>query len=210
MGKVNLFWIIALVFLLPGKAMTESYQHPAVTASIDTNEIASFDANSKAVKTLIVNALALTRQNLTYCYASADPKTGCMDCSGTIYFLLRQLNISAPRPSNEQFLWVKKYGKLHLVTASDLNSQEFSSLQPGNLLFWEGTYDIKRYPPSTHVMIYLGKDKQGRPLMVGASDGRTYRGNKMWGVSVFDFKLPAPNSKSHFIGYSCIPNYSCG
>ena len=44
--------------------------------------------------------------------------------------------------------------------------------------------------------------------MVGASDGRTYRGEKKLGVSVFDFTLPQQNAKnpgSRFIGYAKIP-----
>ena len=44
--------------------------------------------------------------------------------------------------------------------------------------------------------------------MVGASDGRTYRGDKKFGVSVLDFRAPKPNGKnpaSRFIGYAKIP-----
>jgi len=47
------------------------------------------------------------------------------------------------------------------------------------------------------------------PLMFGASDGRYYNGKKMWGVSVFDFELPKPNSAAKFIGYSCVPQLTC-
>jgi hypothetical protein len=48
--------------------------------------------------------------------------------------------------------------------------------------------------------------------MVGASDGRSYNGERRFGVSVFDFKLPngAPNKSdpdlvARFEGYSAIP-----
>lgn len=58
-------------------------------------------------------------------------------------------------------------------------------------------------------MLYLGKNDQGQRLMFGASDGRTYQGKSMWGVSLFDFKLPNPQSSSHFVGYSCIPHLTC-
>ena len=47
--------------------------------------------------------------------------------------------------------------------------------------------------------------------MVGASDGRTYEGEKQFGVSVFDFKT-APASaggssegRPRFVGYGRIP-----
>ena len=65
---------------------------------------------------------------------------------------------------------------------------DFSKLKPGDLLFWSGTYRVKRTPPITHVMLYLGKTKNNELLMFGASNGRTYRGKRMNGVSVFDFK----------------------
>ena len=51
--------------------------------------------------------------------------------------------------------------------------------------------------------------------MFGASDGRTYAGREIWGVSVFDFTIskakPAPAAGgaatpgSVFIGYANIP-----
>lgn len=58
-------------------------------------------------------------------------------------------------------------------------------------------------------MIYLGKNSKHEPLMFGSSDGRTYQNHKMWGVSVFDFKLPENGDTAKFIGYSCIPNLTC-
>ena len=55
--------------------------------------------------------------------------------------------------------------------------------KPGDLLFWTGTYSVERDPPVTHTMIYLGEEKKsGKPIMVGASDGRTYEGRTaVWG-----------------------------
>lgn len=64
-------------------------------------------------------------------------------------------------------------------------------------------------PNVSHVMIYIGKTAQGRLLMAGASDGRTYKGRKIYGVSVFDFQLPNATSASRFLGYSCIPQFTC-
>jgi cell wall-associated NlpC family hydrolase len=181
---------------------------PAITATISEIELMDFSHNSDAAKKLISLALELTRQKLTYAYGSADPSTGGMDCSGTIYYLLHKLGINdAPRQANQMYLWVNSH--LHVVSASDFAAFDFDNLKPGDLLFWTGTYAVKRIPPITHVMIYIGKNKQGRQLMVGASDGRTYLGKKMWGVSVFDFKLTSPNTASHFVGYSCIPGLTC-
>ena len=80
-------------------------------------------------------------------------------------------------------------------------------------MFWSGTYQVNRDVPITHVMIYLGTEKKTKkPVMVGASDGRTYNGERRFGVSVFDFRLPngTPNKGDpdlipRFEGYASIP-----
>ncbi len=199
--------LFTIIFCINCFADTE---RTATTATINPTELVGFDHYTDAVKRLLNNALVLTQKNITYRYGSANPDSKGMDCSGTIYYLLHQLNLNAaPRSSDQQYLWAQQHGQLHTVHAHAFSSPEFSALRPGDLLFWDGTYAIKRYPAITHVMIYLGKDKQGNPLMIGASDGRTYQGKQMWGVSVFDFKLPVATAKSHFIGYSCIPDYTC-
>ena len=66
-------------------------------------------------------------------------------------------------------------------------------------------------------MIYLGKEKSaGKPIMVGSSDGRTYRGEKQFGVSIFDFKTsPAKETNDsgkqpRFVGYGKIPGLDGG
>jgi len=180
---------------------------PASVTSIESSEITGFENYPPAVKKLLTSALALIRQNLGYQYASADPAQGGMDCSGTIYYLLAEAGLkNVPRSSDAQYTWARKAGTFRAVLGSKPDSFEFSELQPGDLLFWSGTYDIKRDIPITHTMIYLGKaTSDGLPLMVGASDGRTYRGKKQFGVSVFDFRLPARESKSRFVGYARIP-----
>jgi hypothetical protein len=80
-------------------------------------------------------------------------------------------------------------------------------------MFWSGTYKVNREIPVSHVMIYLGTEKSTKkPVMVGASDGRSYDGVRRNGVSVFDFKMPGgqPNSTdpdlvARFEGYGTIP-----
>jgi cell wall-associated NlpC family hydrolase len=184
---------------------------PAAVSSIEPEEIEGFEKNAPEVRKLLKSALDLTTQNLTYIYGSDDPAHGGMDCSGTIYYLLQQAGISeAPRSSSEQYVWVRKAGNFHAVVSTHLDSFELDSLKPGDLLFWTGTYASKADPPVTHTMIYLGKAKSdGLPLMVGASDGRSYRGRRQNGVSVFDFTIAKPTgekpSAARFIGYAEIP-----
>jgi cell wall-associated NlpC family hydrolase len=137
-----------------------------------------------------------------------------MDCSGFIYYLLRQNGFTdVPRDSSQQYVWVRKAGNFHAVLSRHADSFEFDALKPGDLLFWTGTYNIDRDPPVTHAMIYLGREKKtNKPIMVGASDGRTYDGKQRFGVSIFDFKLSKPPDSNDsklspvFVGYGPIPS----
>jgi hypothetical protein len=185
---------------------------PAVVTPLTTGELEDFEANPPAVRRLLEAALALTRQNLTYLYGSSDPANGGMDCSGTIFHVLRAVGIDdVPRTASGQYVWARKADEFEPVVSRRADSFELDALRPGDLLFWTGTYATDRDPPVTHTMIYLGRlKKDGRQVMFGASDGRTFRGQKMWGVSVFDFVIPKPPQKgagpgSVFIGYARIP-----
>ena len=183
---------------------------PTNVSSLKPEDIRDFDKNPAQVQELLKAALQLTERKLGYLYGSADPDRGGMDCSGTIYFLLQKAGITEPpRSASEQYVWVRKLNTFQAVVSNRSDSFELDALRPGDLLFWIGTYSVKSDPPVTHTMIYLGKARSdGLPLMVGASDGRTYRGEKQFGVSVFDFVLPKPDAKnpaSRFIGYSKIP-----
>ena len=186
--------------------------------SLSTNEIAGFDEYPEPVRKLIASALELTAQNLSYKYGSADPKTGGMDCSGFIYFVLQQQGLSeVPRDASGQYTWVRKAGKFEAVVSRKDETFELANLKPGDLLFWSGTYDVERDPPVTHTMIYLGKEKKTeRRIMVGSSDGRTYHDESRYGVSVFDFRVsrpghPATNGRApDFVGYGRIPGLGDG
>ena len=186
------------------------------TSSIESGELKEFEAQPERVKQLLESALTLTRRNLTYTYGSADPSRGGMDCSGFIYYVLKEAGFTdAPRQSNEQYVWVRKKSVIWAVVSRKSDTFEIKELQPGDLMFWTGTYEIDRDPPVTHAMIYLGTSKKtGKRLMVGSSDGRTYEGMKRNGVSVFDFHVAASTSKNGaaangrtptFAGYGPIP-----
>ena len=201
---------LALVFVvsLPLRAQQNREMIPADVQSLAPQDVQGFDQNSPAVKKLLESALDLTTKNLGYKYGSAEPSQGGMDCSGTIYYLLQQAGLQdVPRSSDEQYAWARKVGNFQAVLSRKIDSFELNSLHPGDLLFWTGTYNVDRDIPITHTMIYLGLAKSdGQPLMVGCSDGRTYRGRKKFGVSVFDFKVaPREGSPSRFVGYARIP-----
>src|SRR5580692_4000207 len=188
---------------------------PVAVASLDPSQLKDFDNQPQGVRDLIRSALALTQRNLAYTYGSADPASGGMDCSGFIYYVLTNAGFKdVPRQSSDQYLWVRKNGNFHSVLSRSANTFELEELRPGDLMFWSGTYKVDRDVPITHVMIYLGKQKgTNKPIMVGSSDGRSYNGERRFGVSVFDFKLPNgipnksdPDLVARFEGYSSIPS----
>jgi len=182
-------------------------------ASLSLDQIADYDSDPPKVREILDAGLALTKQNLGYTYGSADPANGGMDCSGFVYYVLKQNGFpDVPRDSSQQYVWVRKGGNFKAVVGRKEDSFELDDLKPGDLLFWRGTYNIDRDPPITHSMIYLGREKRtNKRVMVGSSDGRTYDGKQRWGVSVFDFKLPPPPKSGDakispvFVGYGRIP-----
>lgn len=180
--------------------------------SIAETELPIFSRQSPNVQLTLRLLLKLASQGLHYQYGSADPKAGGMDCSGAMFYALTQMGISdVPRSSDLQYDWVKTQGHFYPSSgkASSIDAVEFTHLRPGDLLFWSGTYPIERSINVTHVMMYLGKNQKGKPLMIGASNGRTYKGRKIYGVSVFDFKVPDTDSRGHFLGYGCVPDLNC-
>ena len=181
--------------------------------SLSPDQISGYETYPAKVRQILDAGLALTKQNLGYTYGSADPADGGMDCSGFIYDVLKQNGFSdVPRDSSQQYVWVRKAGDFYAVLSRKEDSFEFDDLKPGDLLFWRGTYNIERDPPITHAMIYLGREKgTNQRIMVGASEGHTYRGHARSGVSVFDFKVGRAAAKTNkepgavFVGYGRIP-----
>lgn len=100
-----------------------------------------------------------------------------MDCSNTARYLTqRTRGISLPRTASDQYLFVRQHGRLKrvggLFGGIPATAWWTKRLEPGDLLFWEHTCRPKRRPPVTHVMVYLGRDESGAPLMVGAQNSR--------------------------------------
>ena len=105
----------------------------------------------------------------------ATPLT--MDCSNTARYLIgKTRGIDLPRTASDQYIFVKQHGRLKRAGGLFGGTPDAAwwkkRLQPGDLLFWEHTYKPKRKPPVTHVMVYLGPDENGTPLMAGAQNSR--------------------------------------
>ena len=216
--------LLVLTAFLPtlglGQDGTNSVAAPASSsettrrvATLAVSDLREYEAQSPEVKRLLAHALTLTTLDLTYKYGSSDPKSGGMDCSGTVYYLLDEAGLKdVPRDASGMYKWVWTRGRFCAVTSSNPDTFELVPLKPGDLLFWTGTYQVDHDPPVTHVMIYLGINRHsGRRVMVGASDGRLFDGKSRYGVSVFDFTMPgkrlpsSTNLESRFIGYGSIP-----
>lgn len=75
--------------------------------------------------------------------AANDPSFGYFDCSGLMQWAFKQAGINLPRTAQEQYNYVMKISE--------------SEAKPGDLIFFEGTYNAGR--PITHVGLYIGGGK---------------------------------------------------
>ena len=178
-------------------------------ARIEAGELAELASLSDTRRQLIETALEVAAESpwLPYLAGGADPAAGGFDCSGAMYFVMRKAGLDPPRSSGGQMEWLRKNGSLHVVSAEarDLKHTSFSALKPGDLLFWAVTGPGGAVRVH-HVAMYLGTEKKdGRPVMIGSTDGRAYRGQKANGYGVHDFRVPKTESASKLIGYGTPP-----
>lgn len=181
-------------------------------AVITTGDLRGFEALGEARRKVISSALAIASETegMPYLYGGNGPKDGGFDCSGAMHYILKKVGLDPPRTSSDQFLWVKKNSQLHMVAnaAKNTDDKSFTELKPGDLVFWSGTYvpTDDRTTKITHVGMFLGYEKKdGRPVMINATDGRSYRGEKGNGFGVFDFSVPKVGGKSRMVGYGTPP-----
>ena len=197
---------LSLVFLLHASLFAETLPLLA------TSELKDFDKLEEPRQKLLEAAVQAAKDvaGMPYKYGGNGPKDGGFDCSGAMHYILHKVGINPPRTSSDQFLWVKKYAQLHMVAnaAKDTEDKSLADLKPGDLVFWSGTYvpTDGRTTKITHVGMFLGYEKKdGRPVMINATNGRSYRGKKGNGFGVYDFRVPSSKSKSRMVGYGTPP-----
>ncbi len=190
---------------------------PLTVSTIPSSELIEYESLPEAAKKIIDSALSVTSLNLPYVFGGNTPQAGGLDCSGFVQYTLTQAGIkNVPRQSDQQYVWLRRNTQIFPVMSDKLSSFEFDELRPSDLLFWSATYNPsqEREFQITHSMIYLGMRKSdGKPLMAGASSGRTFNSVPQHGSSVFDFILPRRASGrsaegtggSRFVGYGPIP-----
>ncbi len=184
---------------------------PARLTTADLNEYESLPA---ARKHLLEFALAVLNDSpwLPYLDGGAEPEAGGFDCSGAMYFVMRKAGLEPPRSSAAQCAWLKENGRLHEVAADAVDEKDpsLTNLKPGDLLFWSkpgSSADGPAIMRIHHVAMFLGTEKKdGRPVIINATDGRSYRGRKANGYGVYDFRVPKADSPSRLTGYGTPPS----
>jgi cell wall-associated NlpC family hydrolase len=181
-------------------------------ALIATTDLVDFEALPADRKKLIEGAIKVAKESpwLPYKFGGSSPADGGFDCSGAMYFVMNRAELKPPRTSADQYLWLKENQRLHEAPDVPLTPghPSLAGLRPGDLLFWSGTYAPTdgRTVNITHVAIYLGLEKKDkRPVMINATDGRSYRGRQANGYGVYDFYLPKEGGKSKFMGFGTPP-----
>jgi len=178
-------------------------------ARIHADELVEYATLPDASKKLIETALEVAWQSpwLPYLAGGANPEAGGFDCSGAMYYVLRKAGYHPSRSSGTQMEWLKTNGALHEVSreARDLEHDSLADLKPGDLLFWarigpEGEVRVH------HVEMFLGTEKKdGHAVMIGSTDGRSYRGQRANGYGLHDFRVPKMGSASKLVGYGTPP-----
>jgi hypothetical protein len=143
---------------------------------------------------LVETSRQVSRLGLRYNQSWNPPEGGnwAMDCSNTSrYIYLRTFNKSLPRTASDQYYDLKLKNRIipaPLREDGSVDTQRLLKLlRSGDLLFWEWTYNIKRSPPITHVMVYLGQTASGAPRMVGSSVASTGEHTSRGGVDIYAF-----------------------
>lgn len=134
--------------------------------------VAPAAATPQAAQGLQAAAIAEASKHIGMPYLLAgqanNPKAGAFDCSGLVQWSFGQAGRALPRVAQDQ------YNSTQRINGADA--------QPGDLVFFSGTYDAGT--PVTHVGIYLGGNKmlQAGSSGVGYADLSTpYWKGKLYG-----------------------------
>jgi cell wall-associated NlpC family hydrolase len=172
------------------------------------------EQHSKLVETCRWLGTQRISYNQTWTPPGRSQPWGAMDCSNTTRYIFHAaFGIKIPRTASDQYYELLQKGRITPAPRRPDGSVDtdalVKNLRSGDLLFWEWTYNIKRRPPITHVMVYLGRTADGTPKMAGSSSSgrgeRTYNG----GVDVYVFNPNAPSGgvRNIFGGYSRVGRF---
>lgn len=151
---------------------------------------------------LIGRSMVFLKEHPEVPYLEGGADVAGMDCSGAITRLLKLVDIEPPRSAHGQYEWLRKSGRLTLVPATARSAEDpvFRTLQPGDLIFWAHDKPEEKFRVS-HVHMYLGEEKDGHAVMIGSSDGRSYRGKKIRGFGIVDYHVPKDGSSTRIVAF---------
>ncbi len=186
---------------------------PSITVTqLRPEDIQDLSQTSPPERDLIQKALALTKRHLGPAHNSDNPDSGGLDPGGFVQYLLKSRGIAdAPHDPAQIYLWARQNGNFHAVLSRSPASPELKDLAPGDLLFWSTVDAWNQEIPITQVSLYVGKERSdGKPVMVGVSQGLLYHNAPMTGLSVLDVQQNAADPAEDYllprlVGYSEIP-----
>ncbi|MBX7157839.1 MAG: C40 family peptidase [Verrucomicrobiae bacterium] len=125
------------------------------------------------------------------------PQNWVMDCSNTTRYLYQKVvSLDLGRTASDQYHFLRLRNRTWAAPRKGGHVDEeslFRYLQVGDLLFWENTYRPERYPPITHVMVYLGRDREGKAIVGGSqSSARGFLTAKRGGPDLYEFDPNQP------------------
>jgi hypothetical protein len=95
----------------------------------------------------------LVHQHLTYVYGSEDLHNGGLDCSGFTQVVFREAcGVELPNEADKQLAYLREHGQVW----DSSSGWTKATLQPGDLIFYAGPYQLPRASLISHVMIYCG------------------------------------------------------
>lgn len=99
-------------------------------------------------------ATDLGQRGLPYLWGATDPQQGGLDCSGFIRYVYQQTyGLTLPDEAGLQYEYLRQHGQVWDQSTGPWSPKE---LQPGDLVFYSGSYPCTRPSPITHVMMYAG------------------------------------------------------
>lgn len=185
---------------LPPEPLVDAVETDEADLESSADKTPAIDPDAPTLAKLREEAHLLADRGLTYKFGADNPKTGGLDCSGAMQYLLSKIGVDGvPRTSYDQYYWLKKEKLLDDVYGKSAADKMFKKLAPGDLIFWGGTW--KSGHRVSHVMLYLGYDANADKHYVFGARGKSSKGLLGNGVDIFELE---PN-RGRLIAHGKIP-----
>ncbi|MEM6278030.1 MAG: NlpC/P60 family protein [Verrucomicrobiota bacterium] len=160
-------------------------EETAAQESTESVESDPIDPDAPTLSQLREEAHELASRGLTYKFGAHNPKSGGLDCSGAMQYLLTKVGVEdVPRTSYDQYYWLKREKLLDDVYGKSASKKLFKKLSPGDLIFWGGTW--KSGHKVSHVMLYMGYDANEDKHWVFGARSKNSKGLLGNGVDLFE------------------------